>query len=72
MAGLVDRLAAKLGPGPHRDLNVLMESITEDAKQRGIKLTAKRKEAVPRLAGRTLRRSPTGCGKEVQAGEGET
>ena len=43
MAGLVDQLAAKLGPGQHRDLNVLMESITEDARQRGIKLTAKRK-----------------------------
>ena len=44
MAGLVDRLAAKFGPGQHRDLNVVMESITENAKQRGIKLTAKRKK----------------------------
>ncbi|MCY4593724.1 MAG: N-6 DNA methylase, partial [Bryobacterales bacterium] len=44
MAGLVDRLAAKLGPGKHRDLNVLMESLTEDARQRGVKLTAKRKK----------------------------
>ena len=42
MAGLVDRLAAKLGPGPHRDLNVLMDSLTEDARQRGVKLTSKR------------------------------
>ena len=44
MAGLVDRLATKLGPGPHRDLNVFIDSLTEDAKQRGVKLTAKRKK----------------------------
>ena len=44
MAGLVDRLAAKLGQGQHRDLNVLMDSLAEDAKQRGVKPTAKRKK----------------------------
>ena len=44
MAGLVDRLAAKLGPGPHRDLNEIMDLLTEDARQRGVKLTAKRKK----------------------------
>ena len=44
MADLVDTLAGKLGPGPHRDLNVLMDSLSEDAKQRGVKLTAKRKK----------------------------
>ena len=44
MAGLVDRLAAKLGSGPHRDLNVLMDSLAEDSRRRGVKLTAKRKK----------------------------
>ncbi len=44
MADLIDLLAGKLGPGPHRDLNVLMDSLSEDAKQRGVKLTAKRKK----------------------------
>ncbi len=44
MADLVNGLAAKLGPGPHRDLNVLMGSLAKDARQRGVKLTAKRKK----------------------------
>ena len=44
MAGLVDRLAAKLGPGPHRDLNVIMDMLTQDARQLGVKLTAKRQK----------------------------
>ena len=44
LADLADRLAAGLGPGPHRDFNTLMDSLAEEARERGVKLTAKRKK----------------------------
>ena len=44
MADMVDLLAEKLGPGPHCDFNVLMDSLADDAKQCGVKLTANRKK----------------------------
>ena len=44
LANLVDRVAEKLGPGPHRDFNVFMDTVEEDAKEHGVKLTAKRKK----------------------------
>ena len=44
LANLVDRAAEKLGPGLHRDFNVFMDTAEEDAKEHGIKLTAKRKK----------------------------
>ena len=44
LANFVDRVAEKLGPGPHRDFNVFMDTVEEDAKEHGVKLTAKRKK----------------------------
>ena len=40
----MDRVAEKLGPGPRRDFNVFMDTVEEDAKEHGVKLTAKRKK----------------------------
>ena len=44
LANLVGRVAEKIGPGPHCDFNVFMDTIGEDAKEHGVKLTAKRKK----------------------------
>jgi type I restriction enzyme M protein len=42
LADLVDRLAERLGAGPHMDLNAFMETAEEDADKNGVKLTTKR------------------------------
>jgi len=42
LAKVVDRVAGKLGPGPHLDFNLFMNAVEEDAKKQGVKLTAKR------------------------------
>ena len=44
VAELADRLADKLGPGPHRDFNALMDTLAKEAREQGVKLTAKRKK----------------------------
>ena len=44
LANLVDRVAEKIGPGPHRDFNVFIGKVEEDVKGYGVKLTAKRKK----------------------------
>ena len=44
LANLVDRVAEKLGPGPHRDFDIFMDTVDADAKEHGVKLTAKRKK----------------------------
>ena len=44
LANLVDRVAEKIGTGPHRDFNVFIGTVEEDAKGYGVKLTAKRKK----------------------------
>ena len=41
---VVDRVAVTLGVGPHRDFNLFMDRVEEDAKEHGVKLTAKRKK----------------------------
>ena len=43
LANVVDRVAAELGPGPHRDFNRFMASVAADAAERGVRMTAKRK-----------------------------
>ena len=43
MANLIDRLAAELGAGPHRDFTHFMSVAAADAGAHGLKLTAKRK-----------------------------
>ena len=43
LANLVDRVAADLGPGPHRDFNRFMSAVEADAGAHRVKLTAKRK-----------------------------
>ena len=44
LANLVDRVAERLGPGPHRDFNVFMGAVEKDAKEHRIKMTTKRKK----------------------------
>ena len=44
LANLVGRVAEKIGPGPHCDFNVFMDTIEEYAKEHGVKLTSKRKK----------------------------
>jgi len=44
VAELADWLADKLGPGPHRDFNALMDTLAKEARGRSVKLTAKRKK----------------------------
>jgi type I restriction enzyme M protein len=41
---LVGRLAERLGPGPHRDFNAVMEEVDEEAADQDVKLTAKRQK----------------------------
>lgn len=42
IANVVDRVAAKIGEGPHQDFNHFLERIEDDAEHNGVKLTAKR------------------------------
>ena len=42
LAGLVDRLAARLGPGPHADYRLFLEEVEREALMPAVKLTAKR------------------------------
>ena len=42
LANLADRLADSLGPGPHRDYNLFVSHVEQDAEEHGVKLTAKR------------------------------
>jgi type I restriction enzyme M protein len=44
LADVVDQAAARLGAGPHRDFNAVMEAIEEEAVLLGQKLTAKRRK----------------------------
>ena len=43
LANVVDRVGAKLGPGPHRNFNRFMSTVEADADAQGVKLTANRK-----------------------------
>ena len=43
LANGVDRVFEKLGTGPHLDFNRFMDEVEADAREHGIKLTAKRK-----------------------------
>ena len=43
LANVINRVATALGAGPHRDFNRFMEAVDADASERGVKLTAKRK-----------------------------
>ncbi len=42
LADLADRLAVRLGPGPHRDYHAFLAQVEGDAERNGLKLTAKR------------------------------
>ena len=44
LANLVDRVAATLSVGPHRDFNRFMAAVETDISEHGVKLTAKRKK----------------------------
>jgi type I restriction enzyme M protein len=41
---LADRMAKKLGKGPHDDFNAFLEAVEAEAKSQGVKLTAKRQK----------------------------
>ena len=43
LANVIDRVATVLGAGPHCDFNRFMKAVDADASERGVKLTAKRK-----------------------------
>ncbi len=43
LANVIDRVATVLGAGPLSDFNRFMEAVDEDASERGVRLTAKRK-----------------------------
>ena len=72
LANVVDRVAAELGPGPHRDFNRFIEAVVADASAHGVKLTAKRKNpvaggvSVPRRGCRARHQ------EDSQAGRGRT
>ena len=44
LANVVDRVAEKIGPGPHCDFNRFMAAVETDISEHGVKLTAKRKK----------------------------
>lgn len=44
LAEVVDRVAKKLGTGPHLNFDLLMDAIEADAKKHNVKLSAKRKK----------------------------
>jgi type I restriction enzyme M protein len=52
LANLVDRVAETLGAGPHRDYNVFLAAVEEDAEKHGINLPAKRYKLLAALAHR--------------------
>ena len=59
LANLVDRVAEKIGPGPHCDFNVFIGTVEEDAKGYGVKLTSNRKKLLQgSLAGRSEEAAP--------------
>jgi type I restriction enzyme M protein len=42
VANLAERVAERIGPGPHDDFNVFMKEVEADAERHNVKLTAKR------------------------------
>ena len=44
LSNVVDRVAARLGAGPHLDFNRFMAAVETDVSEHGVKLTAKRKK----------------------------
>ena len=44
LSNVVDRVAARLGAGPHHDFNFLMAAVETDVSEHGVKLTARRKK----------------------------
>ena len=43
LSNVIDRVAERSGPGPHLNFNVFMDAVEDDAKEHGVKLTAKRR-----------------------------
>lgn len=44
LANVADRVADVIGTGPHLNFNIFMDAVESDAKEHGVKLTAKRKK----------------------------
>ena len=51
LANVIDRVETVLGAGPHTDFNLFMEAVSADAIDRGVKMTAKRKNLLQSSAG---------------------
>ncbi len=49
LAGVIDRVAAQLGAGPHLDFNALMTAIEKDADQHEVKLSSKQRKIIQTL-----------------------
>jgi type I restriction enzyme M protein len=46
IANVVDRIAERLGPGPHTEFNDFLAAVERDTDKYGVKLTAKRKKLI--------------------------
>jgi type I restriction enzyme M protein len=53
LADLADRMAERLGPGPHTNFNALFTHTCADAREHGVKLTAKRKKLLQTMLAST-------------------
>ena len=59
LSNVVDRVAARLGAGPHLDFNRFMAAVETDVSEHSVKLTAKRKKLLqPSLAARDEAAAP--------------
>ena len=71
LANLVDRVAGRIGAGPHRDFNRFLGATAQAAAERGVKLTAKRMKLLKTaLAERDEHAAPV-IAKVREAGEAD-
>ena len=71
LANLVDRVAGKIGVGPHCDFNEFMVAVEVNAREHGVKLTAKRVKLLEAsLASRSKRAKPV-VKKKYRPGKAE-
>ena len=71
LANLVDRVAETLGPGPHTDFNAFMDVVDDDARERGVKLTAKRKKLLQTLLAERSEKAQPVVKKRQKPGKAE-
>ena len=71
LANLLDRLAEKIGIGPHCDFNQFIVKAEDDAKKHSIKLTAKRKKLLKCSLARRSERAKPVVKKKYRTGKAE-